>query len=416
MEDYMSAKITRLNVANFKRIEEVSVDLDGNVLIGGKNAQGKSSLLDAIWAGLSGGAAIPPDPVNHGKDRATIEIELDNGLVVQRTITPDRKHKLKILGREDAKTTPQRWLDDHIQSITLDPLAVLTMPAQKQADLLRELAGIDTTELDNSRSEAFEQRTEVGRRLRDAEAELKAHPDVVPGLPAERVSTQELSTQLQEAMASCAEFDKANDEYQRANARYREINEDIERTKKRLAMLEADLEATIAEGRRLRGVVDKWVKPDVDAIRNQIANASHINEGIASNAKRAKLEERVSSLREAHTGLTEVIASIDEEKAAYLAAAKWPLDGLSVGDSGVTFNGVPLEQASQAEQLRVCVALAASSRPDVGVVLVRDGSRLDEDSLRLLLTLVSEAGLQAFVERVGVGDAGAVVIENGSVK
>jgi recombinational DNA repair ATPase RecF len=419
MEDYpmkKSAQITQLRVANFKRIEEVTVDIDGNVLIGGANAQGKSSLLDAVMVGLVGGASIPPDPVHHGKDKATISLTLDNGLVVERTITPDRKHKLKVTGRDDASTTPQRWLDDHIKSITLDPLAILSMPAQKQSDLLRSLVGVTTTDLDEDRETAFNERRDVSRDLRAAQAELAGAKPHVADAPKERVSTDKLSQQLQEAVKGQADFDAMQAEHARETSRYNDTKADIERTEKRLAALKAELEACIDAGKKRLAAINAWVKVDVTKVRDQLADAGRLNDAFASNASRTAISTRVTSLEEAQTGLTDVIIEIDSQKAHRLAAAKWPLDGLSIGDAGVTFNGVPLEQASQAEQLRVCVALAAASKPDVGIVLVRDGCRLDAASLKLLLTLVTEAGLQAFVERVGLGDAGAVIIENGFVK
>jgi hypothetical protein len=88
---------------------------------------------------------------------------------------------------------------------------------------------------------------------------------------------------------------------------------------------------------------------------------------------------------------------------------------LGIADGAVTFQEVPLSQASQAEQLRVGMALALAGKPEIPVALIRDGSHLDDESLALLADYAQEAGAQVWIERVGSHDAGAVVIEDGMV-
>jgi len=50
------AKIVRLAAANFMRLEAVEIRPEGKalVVVGGNNAQGKTSVLMAIAAGLAG--------------------------------------------------------------------------------------------------------------------------------------------------------------------------------------------------------------------------------------------------------------------------------------------------------------------------------------------------------------------------
>jgi hypothetical protein len=90
--------------------------------------------------------------------------------------------------------------------------------------------------------------------------------------------------------------------------------------------------------------------------------------------------------------------------------------GLALGESGPTFNGVPLSQASGAERLRVSVAIGLALNPRLRVLLVRDASLLDENSLRLVAEMAQDAGAQVWLERVGDGDPGAVIIADGQVQ
>jgi hypothetical protein len=62
------------------------------------------------------------------------------------------------------------------------------------------------------------------------------------------------------------------------------------------------------------------------------------------------------------------------------------------------------------------VAMGLAANPRLKVLLVRDGSLLDEDSLRLVATMAAEADAQVWLERVGEGAECSVVIEEGHVR
>ena len=68
-------KITRLEIESFMGVKAIGVDIapDGSmVVVGGHNAQGKSSLLRAIEVLLEGMAACPEEPVRRGAKAASI--------------------------------------------------------------------------------------------------------------------------------------------------------------------------------------------------------------------------------------------------------------------------------------------------------------------------------------------------------
>lgn len=99
-----------------------------------------------------------------------------------------------------------------------------------------------------------------------------------------------------------------------------------------------------------------------------------------------------------------------------LEKAAMPVPGLGFDDDGVTYGGVPLDQASGAEQLRVSLAIAMACSPTLRDIWIKDGSLLDDDSLEALRQLASEKDYRVWVERVGDGDDGALIIEDGAVR
>src|SRR5690606_34719409 len=114
--------------------------------------------------------------------------------------------------------------------------------------------------------------------------------------------------------------------------------------------------------------------------------------------------------------LTEKIAGLDKAKATALASATFPVEGLGVDESGVTFRGVPFAQASSAEQIKVAAAMAMAANPKLRVIRIMDGSLLDDANLTAIAELAKEKDFQVWVERVGDPGPMGVLIEDGMVK
>ena len=63
-------------------------------------------------------------------------------------------------------------------------------------------------------------------------------------------------------------------------------------------------------------------------------------------------------------------------------AADLPVEGITLEGGSVYYDGVPFNQASDAEQLRVSCAIAMRESPKLRVIRVQNGEKLDEDSLK----------------------------------
>ncbi|HYE85079.1 MAG TPA: hypothetical protein VEA16_01900, partial [Vicinamibacterales bacterium] len=103
-------------------------------------------------------------------------------------------------------------------------------------------------------------------------------------------------------------------------------------------------------------------------------------------------------------------------KRSALSAATFPVPGLAFSDDGLTFDGLPFEQASYAQQLRVAVAMGLAVNPKLKVLLIKHGNALDSSSLQLLAQLAEEHGAQVWLERVAESaDGVSVYIEEGRI-
>jgi len=148
--------------------------------------------------------------------------------------------------------------------------------------------------------------------------------------------------------------------------------------------------------------------------RNAAAvEARHVADNrTALTAKRDALAVRVEAL-------TTTINGCDTDKAEALAAAHFPIEGLSIDGDAVTWQGLPLAQASTSIRTRVSVAigLALNTNKRVKLALIRNGNDLDSKNLAAIAAQVAEAGGQCWIERIAGGNGiQTIVIENGAVQ
>lgn len=433
----MTAKIIKLQTSNVKRLAAVEINPDGSlVVIGGNNGAGKSSVLDSIMYALCGKSTIPSQPIRQGEKRAKTVVKLSNGLTVTRTYDASGS-QLTATGPDGEKLkSPQTILDRLVGDLSFDPLEFSRRKPKEQAELLRRLSGVDTTKLDADRARAFETRTDKGRDLKREKAQLDAAPEH-PDAPAEEVSiaalTDELAAMQRQASENAKKRSDARLAGERAERGRRDCEAEVHRIDNRIVELRSQLEqverdrATNVESltkaqqiadeqRAALRALDSLTDPDDAPVRERIKSAEAINGKVRANRARVELAGRVDALSAEVEKLSSDIDRIDLEKREMLAAAKLPIAWLGFDEDGVTLAGLPLEQASQAERLRVSVAMGMALNPELRLLLVRDGALLDLASLRMMAEMAELEDFQILLERVGDGPECSVIIEDGHVR
>lgn len=411
-------RVVKLEVERFKRIRAVEITPDPNsstVTIAGRNAQGKSSVIDAIWAALSGAAAVKGTsttrPIRDGENSARVTVDLGD-IVVTRTWSGE-KTALKVESKDGAKySSPQRMLDEMVGRLSFDPLAFASLPSKDQQSELLGLVELpfDPAVLAGQRKSAFDERTDVGRTVKQLKGQLDGFPEIGDDVPEEPVSVAALVAELDTARELEVSIEVANDEIATARNILAETDRAISELREKENRWLEKLEETKA---RLAGLPDRI---DIEPIRSRIDNAETINAGVRRKQERQQVLDQLEDWREKQDALTARIADLDKTREAGLAAAEFPVPGLGFDDDGVTLDGVPFAQASAAEQLRVSVAMAMALNPKVRIIRITDGSLLDSENLALIEEMAGANGFQVWIERVDESGAVGVVIEDGEVK
>lgn len=412
------ARIVRLEAENIKRLRAISIEPDGTmVVIGGKNGQGKSSTLDSIWYALGGKDAMPNEPLRKGEVSGFSRLTLDNGIVITRTVKANKTELRVESDTVKTFTSPQAMLDAMVGSISFDPMEFSRMKAAQQLATLRDLVGLDTTEIDAERENTYNERTRVNTAVKQLESQLAGIQDHGSKVPKEEVSVKELMVSLTAAEAVVDAHEEAQKELARIDG---EIAKGEALIEEYTAKIKA-LKESLTKGRAARAKQAKKVEgvelPDVESLRVRISEADGINAKVRDMKARADLKDKLARGRAKQAELNDAIASIDERKREMVESAKFPVEGLSFGDGCVRFNDIPLDQCSDAERVRISVGIALAMSPELPVLLIRNGSLLDEDSFAMVAEMAEAAGAQVWIETVST-DAKkcTVIIEDGAVK
>lgn len=407
-------KIVQLTASNVKRLKAVEITPDGTVqVIGGRNAQGKSSVLDAIWLALGGGRAAKETtlPIRDGETQASVTLDLGD-LIVTRSWT-QKGTTLKVTSKDGASYgSPQKMLDELVGRLSFDPLEFTRLSPREQRDALLDLVDldVDVDALDRERAELFAERTEVGRRGK-AIGDVQVDDD----LPDVERSAQDLIAHIRDAEAQNRRADDATSAYEATTREVEQAEARVDALREQLNEAEESLYAASQRAEMQLKSLGTFVKVDISPLEDELAGVEELNQQIRANNAARKQAEHKADMRQDYEILTKKLAELDEMKAQALAAARFPVDGLGFDDSGVTYQGVPFAQASSAEQIRVSLAMAMALNPKLRVLRIKDGSLLDAEAMSLIREQVAERDFQLWIERVGDADEGAVIIEDGAV-
>lgn len=420
-------------------------------IVGGLNASGKSSALQALAMALGGKALCPDEPLKRGETSGVAKVDLEDYIVTRRfwrresfACDVDHQHNDKcpvVYGEIDTDLTiksrdgqaefksPQAMLDKLISDFTFDPLSFLELQPRQQKEMVRQFTGLDFTILDTQRKTALQHQSEAETELKLAQREVDAgeHYDDAPAAPIDvadllmqLAKAEQLEKTAVDAEAAVEAELRRHDMYAKyiteGEKKVKDLEEALAFAKRSLETDRQGKAESIDAGKKLRAaaVAARAAVPNTTALRDQVAKANEVNGHVAANERYAAILTAKQDAQNNVATAKAQIAEIDARKVDALSKAKYPVDGLGFSDDGLTFNGLPFEQASYAEQLRVAVAMGLALNPKLKLLLIRHGNALDAHSLQLLTELAAAAGAQVIVERVAESPEGvSVFIQDG---
>lgn len=408
-------KINKLEIENVKRIKAVKVEPSENGLtvIGGRNNQGKTSVLDSIAWALGGDRFRPSEATRQGSVIPPyLHIVLSNGLVVERK---GKNSDLKVTDPSGQKAG-QQLLNEFVNQFALDIPKFMNASGKEKASILLNIIGVGDKllELERNEAELYNRRLAIGQ-IGDQKSKFAKEQPYYPDVPQQLISPSELIKQQQEILLRNEENRKKREhavelhvERNRLAEKVNSLQEELERYQKKLLQIGKDMEIAYKTSEELQD-------ESTAELEASLANIEEINRKVRANLDKEKAEEDALAYKNQYDTLTSQIDAVRKAKMDLLIDADLPLDDLSVKEGELTYKGQKWDNMSGSDQLKVATAIVRKLNPKCGFVLLDKLEQMDLESLKEFGSWLEQEGLQAIATRVSTGEECSVIIEDGYV-
>lgn len=418
-----SIKINKLEIENVKRIKAVKIEptKDGLTIIGGKNNQGKTSVIDSIAWALGGDRYKPSQAAREGSViPPNLHIVMSNGLVVERK---GKNSSLKVTDPNGNKGG-QQLLNEFVEQLALDLPKFMESSGKEKAHTLLQIIGVgdQLAALEKEEKELYNRRLAIGQ-IADQKKKFADEQTYYPEAPKELVSPSELIRQQQEILARNGENQRKRDRLNEITMNKHKVFDDIGRLDEQIATLQKQKEELTEEydqAVRDEETAMKTVRELQDEstaeLEESIANIEEINRKVRANMDKDKAEDDAREYKDQYNALTVEITDVRQKQIDLLKSAELPLTELSVKDGELIYKGQQWDNMSGSDRLKVSTAIVRKLNPKCGFVLLDKLEQMDEDTLNEFGHWLEQEGLQAIATRVSTGDECSIIIEDGYVK
>ncbi len=404
----MTMKINKLEIENVKRVKAVKIEpsTNGLTIIGGKNNQGKTSVLDAIAWALGGDKYRPSQPQREGSVLPpTLHIVMNNGLVVERK---GKNSSLKVTDPKGEKGG-QQLLNEFVEQLALDLPKFMEASGKEKAQTLLKIIGVgdQLTVLDKQEKEQFNERLAIGR-IADQKEKYAREQVYYPDAPSELVSATELIRQQQSILAQNGENKRKRQQLHVLEQEYQTVTEQLQDLLRKQTALEEDLKVARVSAEDLQD-------QSTAELEKNISDIDEVNRKVRANLDKEKAEEDARDYRRQYDELTKKVEETRKAKRDLLLNAKLPLPELTVNDGELVYKGQQWDNMSGSDRLKVATAIVRKLNPECGFVLLDKLEQMDRKTLEEFGQWLEAEGLQAIATRVSTGEECSIIIEDGYV-
>jgi recombinational DNA repair ATPase RecF len=377
-------KVESIKIKNFKAISEENLEINGNnVYLLGQNGVGKTSFIDAIFKVISG-KELPTKLTKNDAKNGYVEIDLGQFMVKATFNDKHEKVNLSIESKEGALyKSPRTMLDEVAGVIDFNITDFFNMQPKKQVDFIKQLVGIDFTDIDDQYKEHFQERAYVNKQVK----ELEAKQVTFDASKIETIPIEEVQEKIRLATES--------------NLKIQQIKTRSEERIKKIADLKAQL--AIEEDLQIKAVdwLEKNESIDLTELNMSITEAVDHNKKVEETKAAMKLKKEFNEALKKQEELNDTLKSIEEAKKRIISEAKMPVPGLEFDENQLYYNSLPFEksQINTAQQIIVGLQINLALLKDIKIARF-DGSLLDNKNIAQVEAWAKENGLQLFVEFV----------------
>ncbi len=422
-------RITNLQIENIKRIKAIDVTPPKDlVVIEGKNKAGKTSLMDSISYLLGGKILIPEQPIRTGEKEGYVEANFGDFIISRKWSNPYTS-TLKIKTADGSSPgSPQAWLDEKIGSFALEVAELMDMKKDDRITVFKRITGLKLDDLKVKYDKVQDDNRLEKRRLEGLKKELSTLDD----LP-EKAETENFDALQEERKKKELE----NNEYDRQQKLIKDRGDSLDAAQmnieiniKEIVTLKDQIEEYEVENANYNKSIDETKKImnedaqklsemkqwDLTEIDERMKKANDAIELQYKYKRKETLATDVLVLAKEIEGYVVEMDKIKKEKSDRIKNTKLPVEGLEFDGDVIRYNDIEFEECSTAERIEIALAVAVEENPNIRVLLIREGSSLDESAVKRVKKLAKEHNFQIWIETVHSSDSSAIHIEEGEIK
>ena len=433
----MAMRIVGFKAVDFKKIKVIDITPNEFVnRISGANGSGKTSALDAIEVCLRGTRNVPSKPVRKGAQKSIIEIGIGSDgkaeWIVRRSFTEGgSKNGFLTVEPTDGKSRlqgPQEFLNKLVGPNSFDPLEFIRMEPPQQYRRLYKivLPDVDPESLNIEKNPDYLKRRELKKEIKALETRRDAI-QIPDNLPMEKRDEAKLLKELGEVGEYNARIEREKRQREEIQRNQEADTEQLRKKIERITALQEEIKQLQAQVKedgnvlaRTERIMEKWeplAQPKDPAHYTQAINEARIlNAAIDKRGQRDELQKEIDGISKRVDTISVALDELEAKQTKAIEEAKFPIPGLAFGNEEVIFEGIPFSQVSNADQIRASVAIGMADNPELRVMRIKDGSLLDDASMKIIADMCVKEDFQLFCEIVDTsGDVG-VYLEEGEVK
>ena len=383
-------------------------------VVGGKNNQGKTSVLDSIAWALGGEKHRPSQPQREGSVLPpTLKVQLSNGLIVERK---GKNSDLKVTDPNGRKGG-QQLLNEFVEQLAIDLPKFMESTGKEKAQTLLKIIGVgdQLVKIEIEEHELYNQRRTIGQ-IADQKQKYADEQVFYQEAPKELVSPSELIKQQQDILARNGDNQRKREKVEQIKWTVTSLQSEVAALEKQLQIKKASLDQSLNDLNIAQMDALDLQDESTAELEASIANIDEINRKVRANLDKEKAEEDAKNYKDQYDSLTAQINQLRNAKFELLNKADMPLPELSVENGELIYKGYKWDNMSGSDQLKVATAIVRKLNPKCGFVLLDKLEQMDLDTMNEFGHWLEQEGLQAIATRVSTGDECSIIIEDGYVQ
>lgn len=331
------SKISFLKVNNFLGVDELELEPGKVNIFKGPKGAGKTSVIEAIEKTFTN-KSRRTEIIKHGEEEATLFVELDDGMEVDRRLRSEKGDYLKVRKADEGVPSTEKFLRTLVNGHIFRPLDWVNLSVKEQTKSLLSMLKIDWSEQDiinwfgdlvddidysqhillilkNIEQKYYKTREEVNREVKELKGRIDA---LYEELPPEYNGEEWRSVKIQEYYKKVSEAQEINKLIEMAKSIQENFNNTVETIKAKGEKQKANITLTFKENKEDINDIIALAKNKIERANNFIANSNNTLEVELSKLDN-QLESEYQDLLQKYAMLKDqkkrdILTAVEEQK------------------------------------------------------------------------------------------------------